>query len=116
MNTETKYNADGTFTIKGEVGVIYKPLGPPGTRKSVKRDGVWVPDNEPTKSKLISGSGTWRIEGGYLRFALTNSSSMRTNTGRYQIVSLNAEEFTYRPVYRKFPSNEVPVLTAIRKP
>jgi hypothetical protein len=115
MNTETKYDADGTFTMKGEVGSIEKPLGPPGTRKYAKRDGVWVPDNEMIKRKLISGSGTWRIDGGYLHFALTNSTSMRTNKGRYQIVSISGEQFAYRAVSRNSPSNEIPVLTAFRK-
>jgi hypothetical protein len=115
INKETKYNADGTYTLTGEVGVVDPPPRP-GVRTYVHRNGVLIPEEEDAHSKFISGSGTWRVEGGYLYTALTNSSSMRTNAEiRFEIISIDGERLVFRRSLRRQASVEFPPETAVRK-
>ena len=115
MATETKYRADGTFSIKGEIGMIYPANG--NSRSFVVRDGVRV-SQEESFSRIISGVGIWRIDQGHLCMTITNSSSIHTNVeNRYEIVSLTEQHFIYRNTYgHKVAPADAPKLTALHKP
>ena len=102
MFTETTYQTNGTFTLEGKYGVLAvagsgdKAAGGTGTDQSVTR--------------VIAGSGVWRIADGYLYTMVTNSTSLGKNEeSRYEIMALNNRHFMYR--------NETgEIRTALRKP
>ena len=89
MFTETTYQTYGTFTLEGKYGVLAvagsgdKAAGGTGTDQSVTR--------------VIAGSGVWRIADGYLYTMVTNSTSLGKNEeSRYEIMALNNRHFMYR--------------------
>ena len=100
--TETIYQTNGTFTLQGRYGVLAVPgsgdkaAGEPGTDQTVTR--------------VIAGSGIWRVEEGYLYTMVTNSTSIgKDEESRYEIMALNNRHFMYR--------NETgEIRTALRKP
>jgi hypothetical protein len=94
MSKQTTYSADGTFTMVGEVGMIYPTNR--SKRTFALRDGALVPSPE-SYSKAIGGSGVWRVESGCLFTTVTNSTSWQTNVEHCdEILLLTSQLFSYR--------------------
>jgi hypothetical protein len=90
----TSYSADGTFTMAGEVGMIFPTNR--SRRTFALRDGVLVPADE-SYSREISGSGVWRVKDGCLFTTVTNSTSWQTNVEHCdEILLLTSQVFSSR--------------------